>query len=149
VSAVCGPVWTQFAPQLQDLDAATVPTRVPLPSLDAGAIDASAADVPRDVVSLDAGAEDRESPDGGANADVPAPFLDRGVSDDLARATDLGLRDIAAPRDVVVPPSDAGGGRGRGACDCHAGATARPPAWLSLGLLGLAARRRRRAITRR
>jgi hypothetical protein len=149
VSSACGPVWTQLAPQLQDLDAATVPPRVPLPAVDAGVIDASVADVPRDGAAIDAPTVDRDALDGDARVDHPAPSPDLGAPEDVARPTDLGLRDVTPPRDLGAPPGDAGGAGGRGACDCHAGAPARHRWWLSLGLVGLAARRRRRSSGRR
>lgn len=153
VSSVCAPVWTQLAPQLQDLDAATVPTRVPLPAVDAGVLDAGATmlDATLDAAMFDAARVDREMLDGAAPLDLPAPAADRAKPpadrasfDDVARATDLGPRDAAAPRDLGAPASNVGGGGGRGACDCHAGAPTRGPWGLTVGLLGLATRRRRR-----
>ncbi len=153
VTSVCAPVWTQLAPQLQDLDAATVPTRVPLPAVDAGVMDADVAAL--DAGMIDATRADRDPLDGAAPLDLPAPATDRakppadrGSVDDVTRATDLGPRDAATPRDLGAPTQDLGGGGGRGACDCHAGAPARSPWGLTLGLLGLAARQRRRALRR-
>lgn len=153
VSSVCAPVWTQLAPQLQDLDAATVPTRVPLPVVDAGTMDAGGASP--DAGSTDAPRADRESIDAAVAEDRPAMAADRGVApadrdgtDDVARASDLGPRDVASSRDLGTTGGDAGGPGGRGACDCHAGAPARTPWTPLVALLGLAPWRRRRPSRR-
>ncbi len=153
VSAVCAPVWSQLAPQLQDLDAAAAPPRVPLPAGDAGTLDAGTMDATAlDSGAMDAPRADAPGLDAAPGADKPspptdraAPSADRDSPDDVARATDLGQRDVAPPRDLGPPVGDLGAPGGRGACDCHAAPAARTPWALPLGLLGLAARRRRRS----
>jgi hypothetical protein len=146
VSAVCGPVWAQFAPQLQDLDAAASPPRTPLPRADAGPGDAAA---PVDARS-DAPGDSAGTFEAGVSLDVSVAS-DTSVPMDLPSPSDLSpTRDVPARKDAFAVRDagtalDAGVAAPRGGCDCGVpvGLGQTSSGWCSVALAALALRPRR------